>query len=201
MDNIKLGQLIDTLVSEGVQKGDQQASQILEDAGKKAESIVNEAQAKADGIIADAKKQSELLKSNTQSELQLSTQQLISSIKQEIVEVLSKKLIDTPVSEALKDTDYVKSLMEKALVSFGKDGTASLYTSDAEKDSIAKHFAEKTTANLKAGLEVKSANKLKAGFQVGPADGSYKVSFADEDFEKLFRSFLRPKLENLLFDK
>ncbi|MFV0345377.1 MAG: HrpE/YscL family type III secretion apparatus protein [Bacteroidales bacterium] len=201
MDNNKLGQLIDTLVSEGVQKGDQQASQILDDANKKAKSILSEAQAKADSIVADAKKQAEALKSNTQSELQLSTQQLVSSLKQEVVAILSEKLINIPVSESLKDIDYVKGLMEKALVSFGKDGAVSLYTNDAERDDITKHFAEKLTANLKEGFEVKSANKVKAGFQVGPVDGSYKVSFTDEDFQNLFKSFLRPKLEELLFDK
>ncbi|MFV0482745.1 MAG: HrpE/YscL family type III secretion apparatus protein [Bacteroidales bacterium] len=201
MDNNKLGQLIDTLVSEGVQKGDQQASQILEDANKKAAAILNDAQTKADSIVADAKKQAESLKSNAQSELQLSAQQLISSLKQEVTAILSEKLINVPVAESLTDTNYVKGLMEKALVSFGKDGAVSLYTNDAEKDEITKHFAEKLAANVNGGFEIKSANNVKAGFQVGPADGSYKVSFADTDFENLFKSFLRPKLEELLFDK
>jgi len=37
------------------------------------------------------------------------------------------------------------------------------------------------------------------GFQIGPKDGSYKVSFTDEDFKNFFKDYLRPGLIELLF--
>jgi V/A-type H+-transporting ATPase subunit E len=42
---------------------------------------------------------------------------------------------------------------------------------------------------------------MKSGFKVGPADGSYVISFTDEDFNNFFKAYLRPKSTELLFEK
>ena len=40
---------------------------------------------------------------------------------------------------------------------------------------------------------------MKGGFKIGPADGSYKISFSEDDFENFFKSFLRPKTIEMLY--
>ena len=40
---------------------------------------------------------------------------------------------------------------------------------------------------------------VKAGFQVVAKDGTYRISFTDEDFSAFFRSFVRDATRNALF--
>jgi V/A-type H+-transporting ATPase subunit E len=41
---------------------------------------------------------------------------------------------------------------------------------------------------------------MKKGFEIAPVDGTYKLSFSDEDFANLFKTYLRPRTKELLFE-
>ena len=49
--------------------------------------------------------------------------------------------------------------------------------------------------NLKQYFE----GKKKASFSIIPADGSYKVTFGEDEFIEFFKEFLRPQLVEMLF--
>ena len=51
------------------------------------------------------------------------------------------------------------------------------------------------------GLEIKFDQSVNSGFQVSPKDGSYKVSFTEDDFTNFFKQYLRPKLAEILFSE
>ena len=75
---------------------------------------------------------------------------------------------------------------------------------NAQKDTIIKDAeaeakrivaaAEKQAAELKKKTEGK-----KASFSIIPADGSYKVTFGEDEFIEFFKEFLRPQLVEMLF--
>jgi hypothetical protein len=52
---------------------------------------------------------------------------------------------------------------------------------------------------LDSHIVVKTDEKMKSGFKVAPKDGGYYISFTDEDFDALFREYLRPKVAELLY--
>jgi V/A-type H+-transporting ATPase subunit E len=54
---------------------------------------------------------------------------------------------------------------------------------------------------LKKGLELKFDENLTSGFEITPADGSYRISFTDEVFENFLRDYLKPRLMEYLFEK
>ncbi len=197
--NQKLENLIDQLVTEGVNKGEVEAQQIIVDAKSEAERILNEARISAEKIIADANEEASTLKTNTETELRLSAGQMMSAIRQEIADVICKKTIDTPIKEALSNNDFVKQLMTQALSAFSKNEEVKFYTSETEKQQMEDNFRAVVKETLSEGITLETINSIKAGFQIGAGDGSYKISFSDKDFEQLFRGFLRPKLNQLLF--
>ena len=49
-----------------------------------------------------------------------------------------------------------------------------------DEKAISEYFAGAAKGGLDKGFSIETVNELKAGFQVAPADGSYKVSFTDE---------------------
>jgi V/A-type H+-transporting ATPase subunit E len=48
-------------------------------------------------------------------------------------------------------------------------------------------------------VEVKTDERVKSGFKVAPQAGGYYIRFTDEDFDALFREYLRPKVAELLY--
>jgi V/A-type H+-transporting ATPase subunit E len=52
---------------------------------------------------------------------------------------------------------------------------------------------------LNNGLKIEKVNGKDTSFSILPADGSYKVTFGEEEFAAFFKEFLRPQLVEILF--
>ena len=56
-------------------------------------------------------------------------------------------------------------------------------------------------AEFNKSVEFSFSQEVKSGFKIGPADGSYLISFTDEDFMNFLKAYLRPKTNQLLFSE
>ena len=52
---------------------------------------------------------------------------------------------------------------------------------------------------LKGGISASFSKKVSGGFNIGPKDGSYFISFTDETFRSLISEYLRPATRKILF--
>ena len=75
----KIQELTEKLYREGVEKGQAEASRIIEEAKQQASQILAEAREQAQGIEAQAQKKAAELNANTKSELKLYTGQAMSA--------------------------------------------------------------------------------------------------------------------------
>lgn len=200
MDN-KLQELTDKLYNEGVAKGNQEAEQIISKAKAEARQLVEEAEKKARAIAEEAEKKSAELAQNTRTELQMASKQVISSLSQEIVALINGSITTQAIQQAISDKDFIQNLIQVAVQNWATKQDLQVVVSEKDKDSVVNYFAGKAKGLLDKGLTIESANGIKAGFQIGPSDGSYKVSFTEADFINFFKEFLRPKLVELLFEK
>jgi len=199
----KLQELTERIYKEGLEKGQSEANDIIAKAKEEAEGIIAASKKKAEEVIAAAQKEANDYKKNIETEINLSAKQVISGLKQEISSLIEAKLFEVPISDALKDTKFVMSVIEAAVKNWNPASTDKvelkvLVPADMEK-AIAEYFTTKTNATLNAGVEVTVDKAIKYGFRIGPKDGSYIVSFTEGDFENLFRDYMRPKIVNLLF--
>ena len=103
------------------------------------------------------------------------------------------------------DTKFVQKAIETAVKNWAihNDEAIDMQVLIPKEDekAIGDYFAGAAKSVLDKGFSIETVNNLKAGFQVAPADGSYKISFTDEDFINFFKEFLRPKIVELLFEK
>ena len=60
-------------------------------------------------------------------------------------------------------------------------------------------FRNEVIKDLAKGLEVKNMKGLANGFQIGPKDGGYRISFTADDFTGLIGEYLRPATKQILF--
>ena len=193
----KIQELTEKLLSEGVEKGKEQAEQIIQQAQAKAQDIINQAKGQADDIVNAAKKDANSLDQNTKSELKMFCQQAINALKTEVANLVSDKIVKQAVKDVVDDKEFMNNFMLKLAEKWGAQEDIIISTKDAQ--SLKALFAKKAKALLDKGVDIQQVNGQKANFTVMPADGAYKVNFGNEEFEDYFKSFLRPQIVDMLF--
>ena len=197
----KLQELTDKLYNEGLSKGKQEGEELLAKAKVQAEEIITKAQAEAERIIAAAQKQAEEIRTKTVSDVKMAASQSIAATKKDIETLVVGKMTGEAVKNALSSTDFIKELIKAVAEKFTTDGPVDLNLVLPETlKSDLEPFATKELAKiLGAGVEASFSKKIAGGFQIGPKDGGYFVSFTEETFNQLISEYLRPATKKLLF--
>jgi V/A-type H+-transporting ATPase subunit E len=202
MEN-KLQELTQKLYSIGVEKAKNEAEIIIIDAQTKADQIIKNANAEAETIIANAKAESAELKKKIESELKLSSKQVIASVKNQITSLVVQDLLSKDLEKNLSDNDFLKTIIELMVKKWQPDDAQStdlqIILPQEKKDNFNKYIKEKINQLLAKGLTVSFEDNFKSGFKITPKDNSYIINFAQEDFDNFFKSYLRAKTANLLY--
>jgi len=199
----KLQTLLDKLYEEGVAKGQQTANTVVQDAERKAAGIIEEAKREADALRRQAREESEEMRRNVVSELQLSSQQAIAALRQQISGLITTRTVGEPLQRAFSDEAFLKDIIKHLIdkwqpVQDGGGKTVLLLPADKE-ETLYRYFDDKARDLMDKGLEIKIDHRLPTGFRIGPADGGYVVSFTEEAFEAFFMDYLRPRTKELLY--
>lgn len=199
----KLQELTEKIYQEGVNKGTQEAEQIVVKAKAEAQQILENARKESERILASARKENEEQKKNSESEIQLSGKQSLNAFKQQMVKLITAEVIEPTVNTALNDSEFIKQMIIVAIKAWNPNESTKidleiLLPHDMEK-KLATFFLDTAEKQLQKGVEVAFNDNIKAGFKIGPKDGGYYISFTDADFDNLFKAYLRPRLIDLLF--
>ena len=190
-------ELTDRIYREGVEKGNEEAKKLVEKAQDEANQIVENARKEADAIVAAARKSADELVDNTKSELKLFAGQALNALKSEIATVVTDKLVSADVKAFASNKEYLQAFIVALASKWSAEEPIVISTADAE--GLKKYFAAKAKQLLDGSVKIEQVNGLKTLFTVSPADGSYKVSFGEEEFMSYFKDFLRPQLVEMLF--
>ena len=197
----KLQELTDKLYNEGLSKGKQEGEELLAKAKVQADDIITKAQAEAERIITAAQKQAEEIKTKTASDVKMAASQSIAATKKDIETLIVGKMTGEAVKKALSSADFIKELIQAVAEKFTTEGPVdlNLVLPESLKNDL-EPFATKELAKiLGAGVEASFSKKVAGGFQIGPKDGGYFVSFTEETFNQLISEYLRPATKKLLF--
>jgi V/A-type H+-transporting ATPase subunit E len=202
MEN-KLQELTNKIHSEGILKAEKEGEEIKEKAKNEAAKIIKDANKKSDKIVEQAEARAVEIRKNVMAELKLSANQAVSAVKQKVADLIILKLVDKPVKEAFQDKDFIKKIIETLVRNWSsiESGSAGLMLMLPEKDKveIENYFLQKQQELFKSGLEIKVDDTLTTGFRIAPKDGSFMISFTDEDFSNFIKSYLRPRTIKLLY--
>jgi V/A-type H+-transporting ATPase subunit E len=199
----KISELTDKLYKEGVEKGEMQAGQILSEAKAKAAQLIADAKKDAEKITADAKLQAEELKRNVASEIRLSGQQAISAIKQQILDIITAKSVDSGVAKTLDDPNVMKDLISTMARNWkpgaGQDVSIEILLPEINRNELEKAFIADIQKQFTNQISISFSKTFSSGFRIGPSDGAYKISMTDQDFGEFIKGFLRAKARTFLF--
>ena len=194
----QLQDLLQRVYEEGVAKAKAEADKILSAAKAAAEETISQAKTQAEQIISEAQKKAGELAKNTDSDLKMAAQHTLSSVKQRLTEVVLQKVLDEPIKASFSDPAFLRQIILAALEAWKSSG-GSIAISQSMQSKLDEGFIGSLGAAVKDGLKVEFSPAMKNGFSLSPADGSYKLSFTDEDFANLFKSYLRPRTAQTLF--
>ena len=195
--NTKIQELTDKIYREGVEKGNEEAGRIIAEAQSQQQSMISEAEAEAKRIIAEAEKQASELKKNTEAELKLFAAQSVEALKSEVANLITGDVVSANVKAAMAD----KAFMQQVILTLAKSWASqeALTIQSSEADALARYFESNAKALLNQGVKIEKVAGKSTSFTILPADGSYKVTFGEEEFVAFFKDFLRPQLVEMLF--
>jgi V/A-type H+-transporting ATPase subunit E len=161
------------------------------------------AEMNAKKITEDAEKQAQTLKDQVEAELKMSINQAISALKQKLTDLITLQALQPVVKESFTDASFMQKLIETVVKNWAKNDTLDLKIAlpEAEKSELEQFFRKKLSEELKKGLEINFSIGIKSGFKAGPSDNGYQISFTDQDFTNFFKTYLRPKTTELLFEE
>ncbi len=199
--NSKIQQLTETIYNEGVQKAKEEAEAIIKEASETASRIKQEAQDEADKLMKETRLKSADLQKQVESEIKMSLNQAVSTVKQEITKLITLQVIKPSVGEVFSDKDYLKALITNVIKGWMEKESLDLKVilSESERGQLESYFKNNLAAELNKGVEVTFSSNVKSGFKIGPSDNSYLISFTDDDFTNFLKGYLRPKTSQILF--
>ncbi len=194
----KVSELAEKLLKEGVEQGEEKKKEIIDAAKKEAQEIIDAAKKQAQEITAQADTAAQTAKKNAENEIKLSGEQAVSALKLKITDMILAKVIDTAVSESLTKNipEYIKTILSNWK---GGSSSVEVLLSPAQIDSLTKDIEASVKGTLKGGIQISASKSVKNGFQISQSDGSFKLSFTDNDFAEYFKEYLRPKVKTILF--
>ena len=197
----KLQELTDKLYKEGLSKGKQEGEEILAKAKVQADDILAKAHAEAAAILSAANKEAEELRTKVQGDLRMAANQSIAATKKDIETLVITKMTEAEVKKALTSADFVKEVVLAVAKGFNAEEPVDLEVvlPESLKGDLEEFVANELAKTLKGGVEASFSKKVAGGFNIGPKNGGYFVSFTDETFNALISGYLRPATKKILF--
>ncbi len=193
----KIQELTEKIYREGVEKGKEEANRIISEANDQKKTILSEAEAEAKRIIAAAEKQATELKKNTEAELKLFASQSVEALKSEVANLITGEITSSNVKAVVSDKEFMQKVILEMAKEWSKNDGLTIQTSEA--DALKKYFESNAKDLLNKGVKIEKVNGKNSSFAIVPSDGSYKVTFGEEEFVSFFKEFLRPQLVEMLF--
>ncbi|MBO4264398.1 MAG: hypothetical protein J5871_06970 [Bacteroidales bacterium] len=197
----KLEELTERLYNEGLSKGKAEGDRYLAQAREEAAQLLAEARAQAEDILGQARAAAEELRQKTESDVRTAAGQCLQATKKDLETLLVGAVSDARVSGLLTEPDFLKALIRTVAERFSTQESCELALVLPEKlqAQLEPWLNGELTAALGRGIQGTFSKKVSGGFRIGPADGSYFISFTDESFRELIAGYLRPVTRKLLF--
>ena len=195
--NTKLQELTDKIYAEGVEKGKNEAAEIVAAAKAEAQRIKEAAEAEARKIVEQANAKAAETTKNTQSELKLYTEQSLNALKTEITNLICDKVASDSVKAATADPKFMQAIIVAITKVWVKEGAVEIEAKDAK--ALEDYFIANAKDVLEKGVKINEVKGMKTDFAIAPANGGYKITFGYNEFIAYFKDFLRPKLVEMLF--
>ncbi len=188
------------LYTEGIQKAESEAGDILAKAQKDADHLLGVARDTADDIRDQANRDAEQLLQRARAELRLATEQTLGSVRTALEGLIRKEVLEQPVSAALHQTDALIEVIKIAIqkMDIPKDGEPRILLSPEDESKVGKPLREGLQHLFQKEPMIQPLPGIRAGFRIQNGEGGYQLSFTDEDFIAFLMPYLSKEVQQIL---
>ena len=129
--------------------------------------------------------------------MKLFATQSVEALKSEVANLVTGKIVSSNVKAVVTDKAFMQRVILDITKEWSKSENLTVQASDSEE--LAGYFESNAKDLLNKGVTIEKVNGKNVSFSIMPADGSYKVTFGEEEFIAFFKEFLRPRLVEMLF--
>lgn len=193
-----LKELIDKIKDQGIKSAEAQGQEILDSAKEKAQHILDEAKKKAAAEIAKAKEEADRLEASAKASISQAGRDLLLALEKKVI-ALFESVVDSSV-KAEFGGDTLKNAIVAVVSNWEKGSDAALDVLLNEKDlkALESNLKSALSAQIKKGVEIKTAPNVNKGFLLGEKDGSAYYNFTAEGLAEMIGEYLNPKLSQIM---
>lgn len=200
MDN-RLQELTDKLYNEGLSKGKEEGEALLAKARTEADEIIAGAKKQAAEILAKAEKDARDYATKVNGDLKMAASQSIQATRKDIEDLIVLKMSGEAVGKALSEDAFIREIIKAVAQGFSSQQSEdiALVLPESFKAELEPFVEKELSAQLGRGISASFSKKIGGGFNIGPKDGGWFISFTDETFIELISAYLRPASRKILF--
>lgn len=194
--NPNLKSLIAKVHDEGIEKANGEAQQIIAEAKQQAAGLLKEAEQRIAKMEAQSANEIKRIRESLNSELKAVAQQAISTVKNELANVISNGIVSKEIDAALSEKEFLQKIIFAVLQKWNPADTNfkfELLLNKDDEQQLKDFFEQRIKEELATEVEIVVDNKLKSGFKINVKNENYYVNFSDKEFEDFFKSYLRKK--------
>jgi len=199
MQNSNLDTLTQKIYREGIEKAENEASDIIKKAQVEADTIVEDARKQAENIVTGAKKDAEQLGRKSEGEIKLKSLQMVSDLKKQVKDLIKDRIIKEKINEATMDTEFLQSVILEMVADWKKSDSAEIVFSENLKSKLNKNLDQAISKSL-SEITITFSDTLSTGFRISRGSDNFQITFTEEDFTELFSQYLDSRTTQLLFN-
>ena len=194
--NSNLQSLIAKVHDEGIEKANQEARQIIAEAKRQSDELLKETEQRIAKMEEQSGNEVKRIRENLNSELKAVAQQAVSTIQNELADVLSNRIVSKGIDDALSEKEFLQKIIFSVLQKWNAADTNfrfELLLNKEDEWQLREFFEQRIKKELATEMEIVIENKIKSGFKIAVKNENYYVSFSGEEFENFFKGYLRKK--------
>lgn len=193
---------VETLRSDGVEAGRQEAEKIRQEAQQEAEQTVRDAEARARQILEDAEQQRQKTLERTRTDLELAARDTVARLRDVLSQAVNR-LLTQAASTALDDSAFLKELIREVASAYARsDATGEQMIELNVSEPMKRKLADWAITSFREGsdqqkLSVELHGALAAaGFEYKVAGGTVEVT--PESVVQVLAQIVTPQLQELI---
>ncbi len=193
---VKIDQLIEKIRQEGVETARQNADEIVANAKKEAAALLDKAKKDADNLVQDGKKQTDAFQKNAELAIQQAARDSELLVKTRLNDLFDQ-VFKSDVGATLTP-DFLQKLIQNIVDQWGKGEDAEILVNDADQKSLEALLKKGVNGKAQDGIVLKVSDDIAQGFRIGVKGEDVYYDFTDETIAQMLKSFLNPKLKEIL---
>ena len=191
--------LLDRIKTEGLEKAEQEAQEIVDTAKKKAADITKAAEEEAAKKSEDAAEEAQKLEQRSISAIQHAARDIVLSVG-DAVQKAFESLTQKKLSHALDGEQFGKLVQDviQAYIKESDQGGIEVLLSPKQQESVRDTLKQSMNKELQNGLQISSDRGVISGFSVVLRDQGIEHDFRGETLTNAFLELLRPELGEIV---